>query len=357
MSPSARPADKCITPEELDIQGAIPVPKRTDWRIGLVGFGSIAAAHAKAYASAGWRIVAVADPDPAARERAREMTSADRFYEDYYQLVSDPDVEVVSLLTQPTLREPVVAAAAEAGKPILTEKPLSGDIEECERMIALAERAGIPFAVSQNYRWQAPYFLMHHIIRKGLIGHPFFASIEYYGCQDVTVADRPFYANCDDFLTIQWNNHLADLLRYWFGRDARAVLTWTRRMTGQNFRSDNLLISLADFGENVTGQILHNELLRSSLTSTQCRVDGDEGSVVFAGDLLLQSKQLGDERYRVSMTEAESTNGMRGTMGDLLLSIEETREPLVSARRNLATIRHILAEKKSAELGGVWVSI
>ena len=357
MSLTTRPADKCITPEELGIPASIPVPKRTDWRIGLVGFGSIAAAHARAYASAGWRIVAVADPDPTARERARETTPAERFYEDYHELVSDADVEVISLLTQPTLREPVVAAAAAAGKPILTEKPLSRDLGECERMIERAERAGIPFAVSQNYRWQKPYFLMHHIIRKGLIGQPFFASIEYYGSQDVTVADRPFYATCDDFLTIQWNNHLADLLRYWFGKDARAVLTWTRRMTGQNFRSDNLLISLADFGENITGQILHNELLRSSLTSTQCRVDGDEGSVVFAGDLLLESKQLGDERYTVTMTETGHVNSMCGTMGDLLLSIEEQREPLVSARRNLATIRHILAEKKSAESGGVWVRV
>ena len=48
---------------------------------------------------------------------------------------------------------------------------------------------------------------------------------------------------------------------------------------------------------------------------------------------------------------------MCGPMGDLLLSVEEEREPLVSARRNLATIRHILAEDESARRGGVWVEV
>lgn len=351
---------KTITPKELGVPEVIPLPRRTDWRIGLVGFGRIARPHVDAYASAGWRVVAVADPDPAARERAKSVTGAERFYEDYPELVADDGVEVVSLLTHPTLREPVVAAAAELGKPILTEKPLGADLVECERMVELAEKAGIPFAVSQNYRWNAANFLVHHIIGKGLIGKPFFASIEIQGTQDVALADHPFYSRCDDFLTIQWNNHLADLLRYWTGRDSRRVLAWTRRMAGQNFQSDNLLLSIADFGEGLTGHILHSELLRSSLTAQQCRVDGDDGSVVFSlygGELQLQSGQLGTEPYTVDTDEISRVSSFCGPMGDLLLSIEEGREPLVSARRNLATIRHIMAEAESARAGGVWVVV
>ena len=121
--------EKTITPKELGIPDAIPLPKRTDWRIGMVGFGSIARSHTKAYKAAGWQIAAVADPDPAARERAKEMTGAARLYEDYRDLVADDQVEIVSLLTHPTLREPVVELAAEVGKPIQTEKPLGSTLE------------------------------------------------------------------------------------------------------------------------------------------------------------------------------------------------------------------------------------
>ncbi|MCK4374438.1 MAG: Gfo/Idh/MocA family oxidoreductase [Candidatus Brocadiae bacterium] len=353
-------AERAVTPDELGLPDSIPLPGRADWRIGLIGFGGIANAHVPAYTSAGWQIVAVADPDPAARERARAMTDAEHICEDYLEVIGDDRVEVVSLLTHPTLREPVVAAAAQAGKPLLTEKPLGIGFAECERTVAIARQAGLPFAVSQNYRWSGANFLAHHVIRKGLIGRPFYASIEIQGTQDVELAGHPFYSTCEEFLTVQWNNHLADLLRYWTGRDARRVLACTRRMAGQNFHSDNLMVSIADFGEGLTGHVVHSELLRSSLKADRCRVDGDEGSVTFDlhGDALrLQSKELGGEPCVVDASGVLSTSSFCGPMGDLLLSVEEGREPLTSARRNLETMRHVFAEVESARAGGVWVEL
>ncbi|HUT00906.1 MAG TPA: Gfo/Idh/MocA family oxidoreductase, partial [Phycisphaerae bacterium] len=266
-----------ITPRELGLPEAIPMPTRTDWRIGIIGLGSISGAHIAAYQAAGWRIVAAADLIPERRERAREQLPEAVLYDDYPDLIADDAVEVISLLTHPTLREPVLAAAAKAGKPLLTEKPLGAALPECERMGAMAAEANIPFAVSQNYRWNPANFFARHVIEGGWIGSPFFASIGIHGTQDEQLADNAFYSTCEDFLTVQWNTHLADLLRYWTGRDPRRVFCRTGRMDGQNFRSDNLLVSVVDFGEGLTGHILHSELLRSSMTASPCRVDGDAG--------------------------------------------------------------------------------
>jgi predicted dehydrogenase len=347
-----------ITPQQLGIPHTIPLPRRSDWRIGLIGFGGIAQAHVRAYRRAGWPIVAVADPDPDARQRAREQLGDVRLYDDYPELIADGEVEVLTLLTHPTIREPAIALAARAGKPVLTEKPLARDLAECERMVALAEAAGIPFAVSQNYRWSGANFFARYIVERGLIGTPFHASIEIYGRQDVDLAEHPFYAVCDDFLTVQWNTHLADLLRCWMGRDPQRVMTVTRRMPGQYFVSDNLLISVVDYGPGFSGHVVHSELLRSSLTRTACRVDGDGGSLLFDlhGDrLVLDSAALGGGPRQVVFDELLPS--MCGTMGDLLISIEEGREPQVSARRNLATIRHVLAEQRSACQGGAWIAL
>ncbi|HQE62827.1 MAG TPA: hypothetical protein PLV10_11180, partial [Candidatus Latescibacteria bacterium] len=53
-----------ITLQELGVSAEFPLPKRSDWGIGMVGFGGIArTSHAPAYKNAGWKIVAVADPD------------------------------------------------------------------------------------------------------------------------------------------------------------------------------------------------------------------------------------------------------------------------------------------------------
>jgi len=350
-----------ITPKKLGIPETIPLPQRKDWGIGMVGFGGIArGAHAPAYRSIGWPVVAVADPDPAAQRIAKEQFGIERIDTSFEDLIADPAVEVVDLLTHPTLREEVVAAAAKAGKPLITEKPFGQTLEECVRMVEVAEQAGIKLAVHQNYRWMKANFLAYHIIRKGWIGEPFFASIEIFGQQDVGLADHPFYSKCDNFLTIQWNNHLADLLRYWTGRDAKRVFARTGRMRGQNFAGDNLLCSIADFGEGLTGHILHSELLRSSLGGSQCRVDGDKGSIVFdfwGSWLNLESHLLGKGVFTLDTSKLHYPESFCGSMGDFLIALEEDREPLVSGRSNLATIRTILAEDQSARAGGEWVEV
>ncbi len=342
-----------ITPQALGIPTTTPQPRRKDWRIGLIGFGNISGAHVEAYRAAGWRIVAIADPAPEARIRAAALPESPAVHADFHAVISDPAVEVIALLTQPALREAVVAAAAAAGKPVLTEKPLA-------RLVELADAAGIRLAVSQNYRWMPNNFMVHYIIRQGWIGTPFFAGIEIMGTQDRDLAGHPYYSTCDNFLTVQWNNHLADLLRYWTGREPRRVATTTRRMAGQAFTSDNLLLSVIDFGEGCTGHILHSQLLRNGLSSERCRVDGDEGSLRFglwSGGIELTSRRIGPDPVTVDTESMQLLPSQAGAMGDLLLAIEEDREPLVSARRNLDTIRHVLADERSAKAGGQWVDV
>ena len=225
-------------------------------------------------------------------------------------------------------------------------------------MVETADRAGIKLAVSQNYRWMRTNYLAYHIIKRGFIGDPFFASIEIFGRQDVDLADHTFYSQCDDFLTVQWNNHLADLLRYWTGEDALRVLARTGRMKGQNFKSDNLLVVVADFGEGLTGHILHSELLRSSLGGVQCRVDGDKGSLAldFGSKLLLESSVLGKGTHAIDTSGLDFVSSFAGSIGGFLRAIEEDEEPPVSGRKNLATIRTVIAEDESARSGGRWVS-
>jgi len=348
-----------VKPADLGIPESFAMPARKDWRIGMVGFGGIArSSHAPAYQQAGWTIAAVADPKPEARTLAAERFGVAKVVADHMELIDDDSIEVIDLLTHPTIREEVVLAALKAGKHVITEKPFAQTMAECERMVEAAERCGRKLAVHQNYRWNPGNFAARHLIQTGWIGKPFFASIEIFGSQDVGLAKHDFYAKCDDFLTIQWNNHLVDLLRCWVGMDAHRVLTRTRRMEGQNFVSDNLLISLHEFSDGVTGNIVHSELLRSSLRRQECRVDGDEGSLVFdfQKTLALESRRLEGGPRRIDFAQGGWVSSFAGSMGDFLAAIEQDREPAVSGRANLATIRTILAEQVSARAGGVWVT-
>jgi predicted dehydrogenase len=350
-----------VRPKDLDLPETPPMPERRDWRVGMVGFGGIARhAHFPALRALGASVVAVADPDPSARKAAREEFGVANAYEDYRDLIDDADVEIVEVLTQPTLREPIVTAALAARKPVLTEKPLATTIEECQRMVEAAEAAGVVFAVNQNYRWMPANFLARRIIEKGWIGEPFFAGMEMFGSQDVGLSNHPIYPTSVDFLAIQWSNHFDDLIRYWTGRDARRVFAFTSRMNGQNFESDMIINVLQDFGAGLTAQFVHHETLRSYSSEVECRVDGDRGTVVFdfwADRIRLESRVLGERRYEFDLSDCAYGSSFAGSIADFLLAVETGREPAVSARRNLPTMRTSFAELKSTHAGGAWISV
>ena len=348
-----------LRPEDLHLPSVMPLPTRKDWAIGMVGFGEFARrAHAPDYRKAGWKLAAVAVRNTTAQKAATEL-GVEHVYSDYHDLVNDETVEVVDVLTQPSLRREVVAAAAAAGKHIIVEKPFGMSADECRRMVEVADQYGVHLAIHQNYRWQKGCFLAHHIVRAGLVGTPFLMSIEKLGQQDDTRKDS-VYATFDDYLTLHWNTHFVDLFRYWSGRDPQQVSARTARMIGQNYRSDNFLLSLHDFGAGLMGHILHSELLRSSLSHDACRIDGDEGSLVFdfaGGHILLDSRKLGQQLHTIDTSAMTWMDSLCGSMGDLLLAIEGNRQPLVSGRDNLKTMDIIFAEIQSAKSGGNWTAV
>jgi predicted dehydrogenase len=345
---------------ELGLPTNIPLPRRRDWRLGVIGLGGISGAHLPAYREAGWRVVAGCDIDPARRAEAQARHGVEKVSADFLDVIHDPEVEVISLLTQPNIREEVVAACAAAGKPVQVEKPLANDVATAERMVALAQRAGIALGVSQNYRWFPACFAASGLISGGWIGKPYLATIEIHGTQDDDLATHPFYAACTDFLTVQWNTHLADLIRGWMGADPVRVLARTSRREGQNFRSDNLLVSVIDYGRGGTGTVLHSELHRGGLASNRVRIEGDSGTLEFPlwhDQLTVRSNRLGKEPVQVQVRPEGFLPSMCGPMADFLRSIEERREPTVSGRRNLATLRQVLAEQQSSLAGGTWIDL
>jgi predicted dehydrogenase len=150
--------------------------------IGIIGVGGIAGAHLAGYRHLPQaRIVALCDkiPDRAAG-KAGEMqlnigttggTAVQaRPYTDYRALLDDPEVEAVDICLPTDLHAEVAVAALQAGKHVLSEKPMALSVADCDRMIAAAEAAGRILMIAQCIRFCPEYQVVKAMADSGDYG-------------------------------------------------------------------------------------------------------------------------------------------------------------------------------------------
>ncbi len=145
----------------------------TPIRVGFIGAGQIADLHARGYAgNADGRIVAVCDSDEAiARARAAEW-GAGRIYTDYRELLSDPEIDAVEILTPHSLHREMTVAALWAGKHTSVQKPMALTVAEADEMVDAASASGRLFRVFENFRYYPAFQLAKRLIDEGAIGDP-----------------------------------------------------------------------------------------------------------------------------------------------------------------------------------------
>jgi len=140
-------------------------------RFGIVGAGVWGELHAHVYSTYPFsELVGVCD---LRRERAEEIArryGAKRSYSDYRELLSDDEIDAVSVVTPDFAHTEIAIAAAESGKHLLLEKPMAKSVDECEAIISAVERAGVKFMVDFHNRWNPPFVKAKESIDEGELG-------------------------------------------------------------------------------------------------------------------------------------------------------------------------------------------
>lgn len=80
------------------------------------------------------------------------------------------DVDAVAICTSTDTHVDLTIAAAEAGKAIFLEKPVSLDLGEVDRAVAAVEAAGVPIHIGFNRRYDAAHAAVEAAVRGGAIG-------------------------------------------------------------------------------------------------------------------------------------------------------------------------------------------
>lgn len=139
-------------------------------RIGIIGAGSIGAAHARAAKQvAGVKVGAVCDIDREAAERVAADHRADVFTS-HSELIEHAGVDAVVVNTPHSLHTDIVLAAARAGLHVLVEKPMATSVADCDAMMDACAEAKVCLVVGHLQRYLPHMAVAGDVIRRGEIG-------------------------------------------------------------------------------------------------------------------------------------------------------------------------------------------
>ena len=138
-------------------------------RLASVGLGWWGGTLAAAAAKEGGQVVAAFARSAASREAFAAKYPC-RTPETFDEILSDPEVEGVLLATPHTTHGDYIVAAAEAGKHVFVEKPLTLTVAEGKRAITAAAGAGVILQVGHNKRRQPANRRLKELIDGGDLG-------------------------------------------------------------------------------------------------------------------------------------------------------------------------------------------
>ncbi len=101
-----------------------------------------------------------------------EAWGAPSSYSSLEDLLADPAIDAVEVLTPTNLHHDHVVAAVAAGKHVSCQKPLANSVAEARAMAAAADQAGTILRVSECFRHYPPLELAKQLIADGAIGRP-----------------------------------------------------------------------------------------------------------------------------------------------------------------------------------------
>lgn len=142
-------------------------------RVGIVGAGSIADLHAEGYKNeTRAEIVAVCDRDEDRAIKRSLDWGARAYYTNYAEMLKDPNIDAVEILTPHYLHATQIIDALRAGKHVLVERPIALTLEEANQVIQVARQSGKVLQVFEPCLFYKPLLDARSLIDAGEIGKP-----------------------------------------------------------------------------------------------------------------------------------------------------------------------------------------
>ena len=197
--------------------------------VGLIGAGYIGPIHLGALARLGGvRVKTVIDVNGELAKKAAAAYNVPNSGTDHREVIKDPEIDVIHNCTPNKYHYQITKEAMEAGKQVLSEKPLAMDLKEAEELVELAEKKRAVTGIDFCYRYYPVVQEMAVRVRRGDAGAVRMVSGSYF--QDWLSRETDWTwrllrsESGDSNITADLGSHWFDLIQFVTGLKVREVI-------------------------------------------------------------------------------------------------------------------------------------
>ena len=311
--------------------------------------------------SPGVECVAIYNRTLAKAEKLAERFGITGVYDDAEKLITSEELDFIDIVTDVETHSRFVQLASKHKLPVICQKPMATSLAEAEATVSACRRAGVPFFVHENWRWQTPIRHLKKILKSGVIGLPFRARIDMISGFPV-FKNQPFLRELKEFIIADLGSHTLDTARFLFGEATELYCHKAR--VHKDIKGEDVATILMKMGQGATVTCnlayAENFLERDHFPETCFFVEGDKGSIEIGPDYWIRTTTeagthaqrypppryaWADPAYDVVHASIVPCNA------DILGALRGKRRAETTGDDNLKTVRLVFGAYESAASG------
>jgi predicted dehydrogenase len=191
-------------------------------------------------------VVAIASRDLAKAQQAAAALGVPTAYGSYEELLADPNIDAIYNPLPNHLHVPWTIKAAEAGKHVLCEKPLSLTVAEAEALLAVRARTGVKIGEAFMVNCHPQWLRLRELLAEGRIGQlrSIIGTFSYFNADPTNIRNQ---VECGGGALMDIGCYLIHASRYAFMHEPTRVVATIDR--DPQMHTDRLTSAILDFPE------------------------------------------------------------------------------------------------------------
>ncbi len=260
------------------------------------------------------------------------------------------DVDAVMVMTPSGLHAEIGVQVAQAGKHVITTKPMDVSTAACDQLIGACEKANVKLAVDYQSRYVDNNFRVAEALRQGWLGQPILGEVRFkwFRSQDYFRHNqgwRGTWAMDGGGSLANQGSHLLDLLLWFMGEPSRVY--GEAAIMNHQIETEDLGMAILNFKSGARGMILGTTTFPTSVYFS-AEVHGTAGGVLIDAALEGKMRVFGE-----GLEEKLNTiqNPLHSIVEDMVSALEKGTPLRVDGRQGRRTVALLEAIYASARQG------